>query len=123
MLLAISGQVDMIGAERYVRRNAQSDGRIYAGDLLDQDCVVDVAVAGAAQFLRKNCAEHTHVAQSAKNVEGKHLGFIPFHDMGLDLGLGKLPNGFAKLLLFLRVSEIHMGSEFRVFYRRAVDRS
>ena len=53
-LFVVAGEINMISAERIVRGHDESDGRIDARELFDDDGVIDVAESGAAELFREN---------------------------------------------------------------------
>jgi hypothetical protein len=107
MLLAAPGEVNMIGAQRDMRRNAQRDRRIDPRDLFHQDRIVDVVVPRAAQILREHRAQHAQAPQGAKHRDRELLRLVPLHDVRPDLGLGELADCFSKLMLLCGESEVH----------------
>jgi hypothetical protein len=63
LLLFAAEFVDVIGAERIVRRDDDADRAVHARKFLDDDGVFAIAHSGAAVFLRENHAEKAHFGQ------------------------------------------------------------
>jgi len=85
----------MIRAERRVRRHDDSHRAIDAREFLNRCYVLDVTHAGAAVLGRKDGSKQSKLADFFNRRERKFAGFVPLHDVGLDLALGK----FADALL------------------------
>ncbi len=81
--------VDVIRAQRIVRRDNQSDRAVDARQLLDHRHVLDVAKTRAAVLLRKNHAHQTHFREFRNQLGRKLRRFIPFHYMRSDFRFGK----------------------------------
>ena len=81
-LLFVAEFVDVIGAERIVRRDDDADRAVHARELFDDDGVLDVAHSRAAILLRENHAEKTHFGQLGNKFGGKLRGFVPLHYVG-----------------------------------------
>ena len=88
--------------------HAQRDGRIHARQFFHHDGIIDVAVAGAAQFLRKDRAQHAQLAQLRETHRaGKCCDSSHSITCGLISAFAEFANGLAKLMLILGESEIH----------------
>jgi hypothetical protein len=99
--------VDVIRAERIMRRDDDADRAVHAGQLLDDDGVLEIAHARAAVLLGKNHAEKTHVGELGNDFGGKCRGFVPLHHVRRDFAFGKFADGAAKLLLLVGERELH----------------
>src|SRR6185437_15859826 len=99
--------VDVIGAERIVGGDDDANRAIYAGKLLDDNGVFEVAHARAAIFFRENDAEKAHLGELGNNFRGELGGFVPLHHMRGDFRLGEFADGAAEVLLFVGEREFH----------------
>ena len=95
LLLLGAEFVDVIAAQRIVGSDKKPDRAVDPGKFLDDGSVLDVTEPGTAIFFRKNDAQQPHFAQLGKQFGGKTSGFVPLHDVGADLALGKFADGFA----------------------------
>ena len=106
-LLVAAGDINVIGAERIVRGDDQADGGIDARQFFDDDGVLDVAEARAAQFLGEDGAQEAQLAGFFDDVERKDLLFVPLEDVRADFLLGKFADALAKLDLLRREVKFH----------------
>src|SRR5258706_1642295 len=97
-------------------RNDQADGAIDARQLFDYRCILDVAESCAAEFLRKNNSQQTHLAKLGNQFGRKTRGFVPLHHVRSDFSLGKFANGPPELLLLVSEGKIH-GASARCYWR------
>ena len=102
--------VDVIRAQRIVRRDDQSDRAVDARQFLDHRRILHVAKARAAVLLRKNHAHQAHFREFRDQLGRKLRGFIPFHDMRSDFRFGKFAHGSPELLLFVGEGKVHVAS-------------
>ena len=105
---------DVIGAERIVRGDDQTDRAIDAREFFDGDDVFGVAEARAAVGFRKNHAEQTHLSELGNDFGGEARGFVPLHDVRRDFGGGEFAHTAAQFLLFGGEREIQSRSCSRV---------
>ncbi len=105
MLLRVSGEINVVHAERIVRSHDDADRAVNRGDLLDRHHVVDIAELRAAQFRRNQHAEQSHLPKLLYHGRGKLARLVPFHDVRGDLLRGKGAYLAAKLLLLLSQAE------------------
>ena len=94
-LLVAAGDIDVIGAQRIVRRHDQAYGRIDARELFNDDGILDVAEPRAAQVFREDGSEKAKLAGMFDYVERKDLLFIPAQNVRTDFLLGKFADAFA----------------------------
>ena len=106
-LLVAAHLVNVIGAERGVRGDDDAHRAIHAREFFDDDGVLDVAQARAAQFFGEDRAQVAELAQLFDHLQREDLRLVPLHHVGRDLRFGEFADGFAKLDLFRRVLEIH----------------
>ena len=92
LLLFGAELIDVIGAERIVRRDDDADRAVHARKLLNDDGVFDVAHSRAAIFFREDHAEKAHFGELGNYFRRKLGNFVPLHHMGKNFGLGKLAN-------------------------------
>ncbi len=90
-LLVGAHLVDVVGAERSVRGDDDAHRAIHARELLDDDGVLDVAQAGAAQFLREDGAHVAELAELADDFEREDLRLVPLHDVRARFRLRRIP--------------------------------
>ncbi len=90
----------MIGAERSVGGDDEADGGIDAREFLDDDGVIDVAEARAAEVFRKKRAHEAQLAGMFDGFERKDLIFIPLEDVRGDFRFREFAYRLAKLNLF-----------------------
>jgi hypothetical protein len=109
-LLRSAKFIDVIGAQRIVRRNDQPDRAVDARELLDDRRVLDVAKAGAAAVLRKNHAHQAHFREFRNQLGRKLRGLVPFHDVRGDFRCGKFAHAAPELLLFVGERKVHKSS-------------
>src|SRR5437879_3106477 len=91
-----------------MRSDNDPDGAVHAGQLLDEDGVLDIAEAGAAELLRKNRAHISELAELADRLQRKLLRLVPLHHMRRDLRFRKFAHCVTKLNLFRRQFKIHV---------------
>ena len=93
-----------------MRGDDQADRGVHAREFFNDDGVLDVAEARAAQLFREDGAHVTKLAQLLHNGKRERLGFIPFKDMRADFGFRKFADVLAKFYLVLCVGELHSGA-------------
>ena len=98
---------DVVGAERGVRGDDDADRAVHARKFLDDDGVVDVAEARAAQLFRKDRTQVAELAELFDHFERENLVFVPLHDVGPDFRVGEFADGFTELDLLRREIEFH----------------
>ena len=106
-LLLAAHLVNVVGAQRIVRGHDDAHRAIHAREFLDDDGVLDVAQAGAAQLLGKNRPHVAQPAQLADHFEREDLPLIPLRDVRRDFRFREFPDGLAELDLFRSVLEFH----------------
>ena len=106
-LLFGTGFVNVITAERRVRREDDPHRAIHARKFLDDDGVFDVTESRAAVLFGKNRAHVTELAQLLDDFERKSLRLVPLHDVRPNFRFRELAHGFAKVNLLRRVVEFH----------------
>ena len=109
-LLLAAHFVNVVGAERGVRGDDDAHRAIDARELFNDDGVLDVAQAGAAEFFGEYGAHVAEPAQFADHVEGERLRFVPFHDVGRNFAFGELPHRLSQCDLLRGVLKIHVSS-------------
>ena len=82
LLLFVAGDKDVVGTQRSVRRDGDSDRTIHARKLFDGGNVLDVAHARAAVLGGKDGAQQPQLAQFLHRRQRKLAGFVPLHDVG-----------------------------------------
>src|SRR5271166_1835309 len=107
LLLFAAELVDVIAAQRIVRRDEQSYRTVDAREFFDDRGVFDVAEAGAAVLFGEDDAKEAHFGELGKEFEGEVRGFIPLHDVGADFAFGEFADGFTEMVLFVGEGEIH----------------
>ncbi len=93
-----------------MRRDDEADGAVNAGQLLEDDRILEVAEPGPAVLLREDNSQQPHVRQLGNDLRGEASRLVPFHDVGKDLRFGELADGAANLLLLFGQAEVHSTS-------------
>ena len=88
----------------------QSDRPVDGGNLLDHSDVVHVGEPGTAVLFREDRPEETELAEFPEDLAREALRFVPFHDVGPDLGLGEFPRRLADRLLLGGQDGAHPGN-------------
>ncbi len=102
----------MIRAERIVRRDDQSDRRIHARQLFNDDGVIDIAEPRAAQFLGKDNAHQAQFAGLFDGFEREGLRLVPLQNVRPYLRFGKLTDRLSKVDLLLCIRKVHRVSGY-----------
>ena len=83
-----------------MRRHAQTDRTVNAGDFFDNGRVFDVTHSRAAVFFGENHAHQTEFGELRAQFNREMLRFVPFHHVRFDLGFRKFADAHFYLLLF-----------------------
>ena len=107
-LLLVAELVDVVAAQRVVRRDADADRGVDLGQLGDDDHVLDVAEAGAAVLLGEDDAEEAELARLGDDLAGELLALVDLVDDRIDLAAGELPRGLLDGALLVGQGKIHV---------------
>src|SRR4029077_15390526 len=106
----VTRQKNVVRAQRRVGGDNDADRPVDAREFFDRGDVLDIAHAGAAVLGGENHSEEPELAQFLDSGEGELAGFVPLHDVGADLALGKLADAFLQVQLLFVQLEIQESS-------------
>ena len=107
LLLLRAGFIDVIGTERSMRGDDDSDRTIDTRKFLDDDGILDVAEPRAPVFFREDGAEIAEFSELFYDRERERLVLVPLHYMRGDFRGGEIANLTPKLKLLRSVIKIH----------------
>src|SRR5215213_5489542 len=99
--------VDVVRAERIVRRDRDADRAVDARQLFDDRRVLDVAHARPAVLFGEDDAGQPQLRQFGPKLYGEVLRLVPLHDVRRDLRFGELAHARLHLLLLFVQLEFH----------------
>ena len=119
LLFLVAGEQHVTGAQRVVRRHAESDGGVDARHLLDHRHVLHRAQPGAAVLLRDGGAQEPELGDLLHKLVWKRLRLVPFTHIRLNHLLGEAANGRGDEALLFADDELQ-GASGRTL--RSIDR-
>ncbi len=106
-LRGIAELVDVVGAERIVRRHRDADRRVDLRQLGHHEDVLDVAESGAAQLLGEEDAEEAELGGLGHDGARELLRLVELLDVGGDFFFGELARRGADRLLLFGQGKVH----------------
>ena len=94
LLLFVTGNEDVIRAQRSVCGHNDAYGPVHARQFFDGGDILDVAHAGAAVLGGKNGAHQAQLAQLFDSLQRESTGFVPLHHVGRNLALREVAHHF-----------------------------
>ena len=102
LLRLVSGEKDVVGAQRVVRRNDDADRAVHSREFFNRQNIIDIAETRAAILRREDDAQQAHLAKLLHDLSREFAGLVPLHHVGRNLARGEIANLATKMFLLLR---------------------